>query len=69
MKVSLLTIKDLKGKKSADIDAYITTLQTQKAELVHQISLQKENKTHQIAVIKRAIAQAKTVQTQQGKEQ
>lgn len=70
MKISVLTTKDLRSKKPADIDKYIADLQKQRTELVHQVSLQKENKTHQLGVLKTAIARAKTIQTElQGKEQ
>lgn len=70
MKISVLTTKELRTKKSADLDKYVADLTKQQTELVHQVSLQKENKTHQLGVIKKAIARAKTIQTElEGKEQ
>lgn len=70
MKLSIVNIKDLRAKKPADLQQYITELQKQLAELTHLIALQKERQTHQLSQLKRAIAQAKTVQKQsvQGKE-
>lgn len=64
MKVKTLTIKDLRVKKSADIEKYLTELRKSSVELQHQIAINKENKTHQLAVIKKAIAQAKTIQSE-----
>lgn len=64
MKLSVMTTKDLRAKKPAEITAYITDLKQKQTELVHQISLQKESKTHLLGVIKRAVAQAKTIQSE-----
>jgi len=64
MKLKLLTTKDLRSKKSADIDQYVIDLEKQRIELLHLIATNKEKQTHQIGEIKRAIAQAKTLQTQ-----
>lgn len=71
MKLTILTISDLRSKKSEELAKYIAELRKQQSELIHAIALQKEKQTHQLSVIKRAIAQAKTIQQQsaQGKEQ
>lgn len=71
MKLSVVNMKDLRAKKPEDVQKYVFELQKQLAELTHLIALQKEKKTHQLSQLKRAIAQAKTVQKQsvQGKEQ
>ena len=71
MKLAIVNMKDLRAKKPSDVEKYITELQKQLAELTHLITLQKEKQTHQLSQLKRAIAQAKTVQKQsvQGKEQ
>ncbi|MBP9738415.1 50S ribosomal protein L29 [Candidatus Saccharibacteria bacterium] len=70
MKLKTLTPKDLRGKKPAELDAYLLDLQKQQVELTHLLSINKDKQTHQVSIIKRAIAQVKTVQTQvaQGKE-
>ena len=64
MKLKLLTTTDLRSKKSVDIDQYVTDLKRQRIELMHLIATNKEKQTHQIGEIKRAIAQAKTLQAQ-----
>lgn len=63
MKAKNLNAKELAAKKPAEIEAYIVELQKNLTELMHQINTGKENKTHQINVIKKAIARAKTVKT------
>lgn len=70
MKIKISLVKDLAGKKPAELDAYVTDLQKQLAELLHQIALNKEKQTHQIGMLKKAIAKAHTVKTtiSQGKE-
>ena len=62
MKLTLLTVKELKSKKPAEIDAYITGLRKSHTELSHGINTNKETKTHQLGVIKKAIARALTIQ-------
>ena len=69
MKLKLLELKDLRTKKIVDIEKYIAELQKSLSELNHSIYTSKENKTHQISVIKKAIARAKTVaNTSDGEE-
>lgn len=69
MKLTFLTVKELRAKKAADIEKYIAELTSSQTELNHLINTNKENKTHQIGVIKKAIARAKTVlRAQAGKE-
>lgn len=69
MKIKTLSIKDLRAKKPAELEQYVAELKTNQAELVHLMSINKEKQTHQLSVIKRAIAQAKTVQAQAAKEE
>lgn len=71
MKLKLTTYKDLKSKKSADLDKYITDTKKQLSELTHLISTNKDKQTHQVKQLKRVVAQAKTIKRQQelGKEQ
>lgn len=65
MKIKTLTLKELRSKKSVEIEKYIVELKKSQAELVHELSTNKESKTHQLSSIKKAIAQAKTVQSAQ----
>jgi ribosomal protein L29 len=69
MKLTILTAKELRAKKTADIEKYIAELQSSQIELNHSISTNKENKTHQVGVIKKAIARAKTVLRAQAGEE
>lgn len=64
MKLKLTPVKDLRSKKPAEIEKYITELKKNQAELNHAIYTNKEKQTHQVSQIKRAIAQAKTVQAE-----
>ncbi len=63
MKVKLLSIKDLRTKKDAELAAYIAELQTSYQELIHALNTNKETKTHHLGAIKKSIARAKTIQT------
>lgn len=63
MKIKTLTANELRGKKATEIEAHITELHKNLEELSHALYSGKENKTHQVSVIKKAIARAKTVQT------
>lgn len=64
MKLNIANVKDLRTKKPAELTAYVNELKNQYNQLTHQISLNNESKTHQIGVIKRAIARAKTIQNE-----
>ena len=64
MKLKTLTITELRAKKPADIEKYVAELQNSFTELSHQISINKDNKTHQLGQIKKSIAKAKTIQAQ-----
>lgn len=64
MKLTILTTKELRSKKPAEIDAYIAQLQNDQIELNHARFTGKETKTHQVAIIKKAIARAYTVKAQ-----
>ena len=63
MKIKLLSVKDKKKKKDAEISAYIAELQTSYQELTHALNTNKETKTHQLGAIKKSIARAKTIRT------
>lgn len=69
MKIKTLTVKELRTKKLAEIEKYIFELKKSQSELNHEIYTNKETKTHQIGVIRKAIARAKTVQTAVAKEE
>jgi len=64
MKLKTLTVKELRTKKSADIEKYVIELEHSQIELNHLINTNKDKQTHQISLIKKAIARAKTIQTQ-----
>ncbi len=64
MKIKLLTTKDLRSKKAPEIVKYIVDLRQSQKELTHLIATNAENKTHQLSQLKRAIAQAKTIESQ-----
>lgn len=69
MKLKTFTTKELRTKKPAEIETYIAELKKNQIELHHAIHTNKENKTHQVGVIKKAIARAKTVQSAQAGEE
>lgn len=64
MKLKTLTTKELRAKKPADISAYLVELEL--SQVAHNLGLNtnKDKQTHQVEVIKKAIARAKTVQTE-----
>lgn len=69
MKLKTLTIKELRTKKSNEIEKYILELKKSQTELNHAIYTNKEKQTHQVGVIKKAIARAKTIQAAQAGEE
>lgn len=74
MKLKLSSTKDLRSKKPAELEKYITELRSNQAELLHAIATGKDKQTHQLGRIRRSIATAKTLaaqnnsQTKEGKE-
>ena len=64
MKLTTLTVKELRAKKPAEIEAYIKDLSIKHNELRHALSVNKEKQTHYNLVIRKAIAKAKTVLTE-----
>ena len=64
MKLKTLTTKDRRTKRSADINKYLIELELQQVDLNLSLNTNKEKQTHQVKVIKKAIARAKTIQTQ-----
>lgn len=69
MKIAFAPLKDLQSKKPAELDAYIADMQKNHAELVLMIQTGKEKTTHQLGLIKKSIAQAHTVRTQQARKE
>ena len=67
MKLNTLTVKELRTKKPADIEKYLVEMEL--SQVAHNLGLNtnKEKQTHQVKVIKKAIALAKTVQTEANK--
>lgn len=71
MKLKTLTIKELRAKKSSEIEKYISELKKSQTELNHAIYTNKEKQTHQVSLIRKAIARAQTIlasQAQAGEE-
>ena len=66
MKLKTLTPKELRTKKPADIEKYIIELEQSQVELNLALNTNKEKTTHQIGIIKKAIARANTIQTELG---
>jgi ribosomal protein L29 len=69
MKIKFAALKDLQAKKPAELDTYIAEMKKTSAELMHQIHTGKEKSTHQLGLIKKSIARAYTVRTQQAKKE
>jgi len=67
-KIKLLTVKDMRTKKPAELHKYVSELKAQRIELLEQLSTGKEKTTHLIGKIKKSIAQAQTIATEQSKE-
>lgn len=67
MKLKTLTAKELRSKKAVEIEKYIKELKQSQAELNHALYTNKENKTHQVSVIKKAIARAYGIHTEVNK--
>ncbi len=63
MKLKLLTLEELRAKKPAEVDTYIAQLYTQQTEHNHALYTNKDKQTHQVKLIKKAIARAYTVQS------
>ena len=64
MKLKTLTSKELRAKKSADIEKYIIELEQSQVDLNLALNTNKDKQTHQIKIIKKAIARANTIQTE-----
>ena len=63
MKLKIPTAKDLRTKKPADIDKIIIELEAQQTEHNHALYTNKDKQTHQIKVLKKAVARAHTIKT------
>ncbi|MCA9301262.1 50S ribosomal protein L29 [Candidatus Saccharibacteria bacterium] len=68
MNMKLLLVKDLRSKKVADISEYINNLKTELHSLSHDASVGKSKKSHEFRVLKKSIAQAKTILTEVSEE-
>jgi ribosomal protein L29 len=65
MKLTLLTVKELRTKKVADVNTYATELRQNYVQLKHEIATNKNKQTHQLGQIKKAVAQAHTIMNEQ----
>lgn len=61
MKLKLMSLKDMQSKDVSELQAYCQELQATKAELTHLLHTGKEKSTHQLGLIKKSIARAKTL--------
>lgn len=68
MKIKLLTSKEMRTKKPAELNKYVAELKAKRTELLELLNTGKEKSTHQLSAMKRSIAQAKTVISEQIKE-
>ena len=64
MKIKLISVKDMRTKKPADLDKYILDINNSRADLLEQLQTSKEKSTHQLSQMKRSVAQAKTVKSE-----
>jgi ribosomal protein L29 len=64
MKIKLLTTKELRTKKPAEIQKYVKELQTHRIDLIEKVQAGKEKTTHQLKQMKRSIATALTVEAE-----
>lgn len=61
MKLKITPVKDLRTKKPAELAKYVSELRVAQTELSHGLATNKEKQTHQVKLIKKAIATAQTV--------
>ena len=61
MSVKLLTTKELRSKKPAEIAKYVESLKVERVELIHSLQSGKSKSTHRLSQMKRSIATALTV--------
>lgn len=64
MKLKTFTTKELRAKKATEIEKYIVELKKSQSELNHALYTNKEKQTHQVSVIKKAIARAHSIHTE-----
>jgi ribosomal protein L29 len=65
MKLKLLTVKELRTKKAADVSTYVAELRQNYVQLQHAIATNKDKQTHQLGQIKKAVARAHTIMNEQ----
>lgn len=68
MSTKILSLKDLRSKKPAEVNKYIAQLQSDYAGLTRDILANKQKQTHLLKNTKIAIARAHTVLTSLAKE-
>ncbi len=61
MATKLLSVKDLRSKKPAEITKYISELKKERVSLLEQLQTGKTKETHRLKAMKRSIATALTV--------
>lgn len=68
MKAKVLQFNDLKAKKPAELKVYISEMQHKRTELLQELHTNKSKQTHQLGLMKRSVAQARTILVQTDKE-
>ncbi len=63
MKLKFLTTQEMQKKKTNELETYVIEMKTSLAVLQREIARNQDNKTHQISLVRKTIARAKTVQT------
>ena len=63
MKLKFLTTQEMQKKKTDELETYVIEMKTSLAVLQREIARNQDNKTHQIRLVRKTIARAKTVQT------
>ena len=61
MKTKLLSLKELRTKKPAELQNYVSQLERERTSLLHDIQTGKTKQTHLLKRIKRSTAQALTL--------
>jgi ribosomal protein L29 len=64
MKIKVLSIKELRAAKPADITKYIQDMQKQRIALLEQINTGKSKQTHLLGKMRRSVAAAKLAQAE-----
>jgi large subunit ribosomal protein L29 len=65
MKFKLLSTKELRAKKAAELDKYLAELRQNYTDLHHAVATNKDKQTHQLGQIKKTVARVNTILSEQ----